>query len=125
MNKPESTEAYLAGLEPLQRAALEKLRAVILAAAPNVTAVISYAMPGFKDATGRGLVCYAAFKDHYSLFPLGTSVFELLGDELSPYRAGKGTLQFRYDQRLPVTLVKKLVKERLRENERLSAKKKR
>ncbi len=125
MSKPESTDAYLAALAPTQRAALEKLRAVILAAAPDVTAVISYAMPAFKDATGRGLVCYAAFNDHYSLFPLGTSVFEILGEALEPYRAGKGTLQFRYHERLPVTLVKKLIKERLRENERLSAKKKR
>ncbi len=122
MYKPTSTEDYLATLEPGPRAAIDKLRAVILAAAPEATPVISYGMPGFKDHTGRAVVCYCAFKDHYSLFPMGTSVFEVLGELLEPYRAGKGTIQFQYDERLPITLVKRLVKERLRENQRLHTK---
>ncbi len=57
---------------PFQRngaSLLEKLRKTIKAAAPEATETIAYQMPVFKDH-GRFLVSYAAFKDHYSLFPL-------------------------------------------------------
>jgi len=65
---PASVEDYLAALPEEQRAALEKLRKTIRAAAPEATETISYQMPTFKDH-GRVLVYYAAFKDHCSLFP--------------------------------------------------------
>ena len=68
MAGPTDVEDYLAGLPDDQGAALEKLRKTIRAAAPEATETISYQMPTFK-LSGRVLVHYAAFKDHYSLFP--------------------------------------------------------
>jgi len=68
MVAPSSVEDYLAAL-PKGRVPLEKLRKTIKAAAPEATETIAYQMPVFKDH-GRFLVSYAAFKDHYSLFPL-------------------------------------------------------
>jgi uncharacterized protein YdhG (YjbR/CyaY superfamily) len=115
MSPPASVEAYMAGLPQEYRAALEKLRATIKAAAPEATEAISYQMPAFKDH-GRLLVSYAAFKDHYSLFPMSTKVIEALGEELKPYASGKGTIRFELDRPLPVRLVKKVVKVRLDEN---------
>jgi uncharacterized protein YdhG (YjbR/CyaY superfamily) len=67
MAAPTSVEEYLAALPEEPRAALEKLRKAIKAAAPEATETISYQMPAFK-AHGRFVVWYAAFKDHYSLF---------------------------------------------------------
>jgi uncharacterized protein YdhG (YjbR/CyaY superfamily) len=61
-------------------------------------------------------VSYAAFKDHYSLFPMSGKVIESLGQELEPYASGKGTIRFGFDKPLPVRLVKKVVKVRLEEN---------
>lgn len=115
MAAPTSVEDYLAALPEGSRAALEKLRKTIKAAAPEATEAISYQMPGFKDH-GRSLVTYAAFKDHYSLFPMSMKVIEAHRDELEPYLSGKGTIRFQPDQPLPVALVKKLVKARLEEN---------
>jgi uncharacterized protein YdhG (YjbR/CyaY superfamily) len=116
MRTPDSVEDYLTHLPDEQRAALETLREAIRAAAPEATEGISYSMPAFKQ-DGRGLVCYAAFKGHYSLFPMSSQVFEELEDEIGARRTGKGTIQFDYDERLPIALVKKIVKVRMAEVE--------
>ena len=115
MAAPTSLEDYLAALPAASRAALEKLRNTIKAAAPGATEAISYKMPAFKDH-GRSLVCYAAFKDHYSLFPMSKAVIEAHKEELKPYFTGKGTIRFHVDEPLPVALVKKIVKARIEEN---------
>jgi uncharacterized protein YdhG (YjbR/CyaY superfamily) len=115
MAAPTSVEDYLAALPEESRAALEKLRTTIKTAAPEATETISYQMPAFKDH-GRILVYYAAFKDHYSLYPASNAVMEVLGEELKPYFSGKGTIRFDADKPLPVALVKKIVKARLEEN---------
>ena len=115
MVAPTSVEDYLASLPAGSRAALEKLRKTIKAAAPEATEGISYQMPAFKDH-GRVLVYYAAFKDHYSLFPASTAVMEALEDELKPYISGKGTIRFEADKPLPAALVRKIVRARLKEN---------
>ena len=115
MAAPTGVEDYLASLPEDARAALEKLRKTIKAAAPEATEAISYQMPAFKDH-GRLLVAYAAFKDHCSLFPASKAVIEALGDELKPYFTGKGTIRFHADKPLPAVLVKKLVNARLEEN---------
>jgi uncharacterized protein YdhG (YjbR/CyaY superfamily) len=116
VERPASVEAYLASLSPEQRTALDALRAVIQAAAPDATEGISYSMAAFKWE-GKGLVCYAAFKDHYSLFPMSKQVVADHLDELGARATGKGTIRFSYDERLPVALVKKIVKTRLAEVE--------
>jgi uncharacterized protein YdhG (YjbR/CyaY superfamily) len=115
MAGPTSVEDYLAALPEEQRAALEKLRKTIRAAAPEATETISYQMPAFKDQ-GRFLVSYAAFKNHCSLFPASNAVMEALGEELKPYFSGKGTLRFTADKPIPAALVKKIVKARIEEN---------
>ena len=115
MAAPTSVEAYLAALPEAPRAALEKLRKTIRAAATEATETISYQMPAFK-LHGRFLVSYAAFKDHCSLFPASTRVLEAHGEELKPYFSGKGTLRFTADKPIPAALVKKIVKTRIEEN---------
>ncbi len=116
MRKPTSVEEYLSWQSDEQRAALEGLRAAIRAAAPGATEGISYSMAAFKVG-GRGLVCYAAFKDHYSLFPMSKQAVADHADALGEHVTGKGTIRFSYDERLPVGLVKKVVKTRLAEVE--------
>jgi uncharacterized protein YdhG (YjbR/CyaY superfamily) len=114
MDAPSSVEAYLAALSEEPRAVLETLRRTIKAAAPEATETIAYGMPAFRDG-GRFLVSYAAYKNHYSLFPASGAVREALGDELKPYFSGKGTIRFRLDKPIPVALVTKIVRVRLDE----------
>ena len=116
MRKPKSVKEYLSWQDAEQRAALDKLRVAIQAAAPDATEGISYSMAAFKWE-GKGLVCYAAFKDHYSLFPMSKQVVADHLNALGARATGKGTIRFSYDERLPVALVKKIVKARLAEVE--------
>ena len=115
MAGPASVEDYLSALPDDQRAALERLRKQIRAAAPGAVEQISYKMPAFK-LDGRFLVSFAAFRDHCSLFPASFQVMEEMGEELRPFFSGKGTLRFTVDEPIPAALVKKIVKARIAEN---------
>jgi uncharacterized protein YdhG (YjbR/CyaY superfamily) len=119
MAGPRSVEDYLSQVPEEARAALEKLRNTIKAAAPNTTETISYQMPTFKYQ-GRALVGFAAFKNHCSLFPYSTGVMDTLRDELQSYdTSGNGaTIRFTVDKPLPAGLVKKVVKALIEEIER-------
>jgi len=107
-------DSYIASQPQNARVALEKLRQTIRAAAPKAEEVISYKMPAFRYR-GR-LVYFAAFKDHYSLFPASSSLLSKMKNELKSYSTSVGTLQFPYGKPLPVALVKKIVKARVKEN---------
>jgi uncharacterized protein YdhG (YjbR/CyaY superfamily) len=116
MPGPSTVEEYLSSLTPERRAVVEQLRNTINAAAPEATESIAYQMPALRSHGGQFLVSYAAFKKHYSLFPASEAVVNALGDELTPYLAGKGTIQFPADKPLPVAIVEKIVKVRVAEN---------
>ena len=105
---------HLAALPPDQRAALEHVRATIRAAAPAATEAISYGMPAFKQ-DGRGLVGYAAFKAHCSLFPMSSAVIADLAGELEGYATSKGTIRFTPGKPLPDALITRIVRARLAE----------
>ncbi len=110
-----SVEAYLAALPDDRRAALSEIRRAVNTAAPEATETIAYQMPALRSHGGQFLVSYAAFKNHYSLFPASDAVVEALGDEVAPYVAGKGTLRFPADQPIPVDTITKIVQIRLGE----------
>ena len=114
MKKAYSVAAYLRAVPPAPRAALQRLRETIKAAAPDATEVISYGIPSFKH---HGyLVGFAAFKHHCSFFP-GTAL-NAFKKELASYETSKGTIRFTADKPLPAALVRKLVKARVAQNER-------
>lgn len=117
---PESgadVDAYLARVPEPARTTLQKVRASIRAAAPaEATEGLSYGMPAFRYKKG-GLVAYAAFKNHCSLFPMSLAVFADMKDELAAFQTSKGTLQFPLDKPLPAPLVRKIVKARVAEKD--------
>ena len=108
-------DAYLAHLPEESRSALEKLRRTIKSTVPDAVEVISYQIPTFKYQ-GRMLVSYAGFKEHCSFFP-GAGPIETHKDELSAYQTSKGTIRFAPGKALPATLIKKLLKTRIRLNQ--------
>jgi uncharacterized protein YdhG (YjbR/CyaY superfamily) len=113
---PKSIDDYLAALPEDARAALENLRKTIKAAAPKATEVISYQIPAFKH---HGLlVSFAAFKNHCSFYPMSPDVMRAHAADLKGYDISKGTIHFPADRPLPATLVRKLVKARIVENEK-------
>ena len=116
MDKPKSVEAYFDGLSPEASTSLGKLRDAIARAAPGAEPGIAWNMPGFK-LRGKAFVGYAAFKDHYSFFPMSTAAIDAHRRELGEHVTGKGTISFGYGERLPVRVVQKVVKTRLAEVE--------
>src|SRR5690349_21185073 len=92
----QTMEEYLARLPEPARRSLEKVRAVIRSAVPRDSVeVISYRIPAFKHK--RVLVWYAAFSEHWSLFPTA-AVIEQFKNELESYITRKGTIQFPLDK---------------------------
>jgi uncharacterized protein YdhG (YjbR/CyaY superfamily) len=110
-----SVEEYLATLPDDRRAVVEELRRTINAVAPDETETIAYEMPALRGRDGRFLLSYAAYKNHYSLFPASDVVVEALGDDIAPYLAGKGTIRFPASRPIPTALVERIVKARLAE----------
>lgn len=108
---PQTISAYLARLDRDKRAALQKLRKDIRAAAPRAKECISYQMPGFR-LDGRMLVWFGAAARHCSFFPGGV-VGEFKKD-LAKYETSKGTIRFDPAHPLPATLVRKIVKARIK-----------
>lgn len=108
--KPKTVAAYLARLSPDKRAALERLRRAILAAAPGAEDCISYQVPALRYR-GKVLVWYAAAKHHCSFFPGG--MVAAFRRELRGFETAKGTIRFQPDHPLPGPLVRKIVKARI------------
>ncbi len=107
-------DEYLAGQPPKTRAALQKLRKIILSVAPDAEEVISYAMPAFKY---HGmLVGFAGWKEHAGFYPWNSRTVAEFKDELKGYETSKGAIQFSLEKPIPITLVKKIVKARMKEN---------
>jgi len=96
------------------QAILQKVRQTIRKAAPQAEEAISYQMPTFK-LNGRNLVHFAGYKNHVGFYPVpsGIDAFE---KELSPYKQGKGSVQFPLDRPVPYDLVRKIVLFRMKEN---------
>jgi uncharacterized protein YdhG (YjbR/CyaY superfamily) len=108
-------DEYLAGVPYDKRAALERLREQIHAAAPDAIEAISYGMPAFKLGR-RYFVGFSATKEHCSFYA-GKAPTVALADELTGYRLWKGTINFQVDRPIPADLVTKLVRARLAEYE--------
>jgi uncharacterized protein YdhG (YjbR/CyaY superfamily) len=111
----KTVDEYLANLPEPARSTLTHIRAVIRSVVPKeATEVISYRIPMFKY--NGMLVGYAAFAKHCSLFPTGSGVIEKFAKELKGYKTSKGTIQFPSDKPMPEALLKKIVKQRVKEN---------
>ena len=114
---PTTIDEYLAALSDDKRAALEKLRKTIRAAAPKAEECISYQLPAFR-LEGRMLVAFGATANHCAFYPMSSSTVEAHKDDLKDYDTSKGTIRFQADKPLPAALVRKLVKARIAENGR-------
>ena len=105
-------DAYIAALPDAQRAVMQQLRETVTGAAPAAAETIAYKMPALR-LNGAFFMSYDAYKRHYSLFPATDRMEHVLGDEIAPYLAGKGTLRFAADQPLPLELIRRIVAVRL------------
>jgi uncharacterized protein YdhG (YjbR/CyaY superfamily) len=107
-------DAYIAAAAVPAQPMLRQLRRTIRAAAPKAEERISYGMPSY-DFHGR-LVYFAAFKNHVGLYAVGGEQ-DTYAKELSGYLSGKSTARFPIGGHLPIALIRRVVKARVKENE--------
>ncbi len=112
--KAKNIDEYIAAQSEDAIEGLEKLRQVIRATAPEAVEMISYQMPAFHY---HGmLVGFAAWKNHYGFYPWNSSTVHEFKEELKGYETSKGAIQFQKNKPLPVALIKKIVKARMKDN---------
>lgn len=110
----QTIDAYIKAFpEDIQRI-LEKMRQTIRKTAPEAEEAIAYQMPTFK-LNGKNLVHFAAFKNHIGFYPTPSGI-EAFSEQLSPYKGAKGSVKFPLGRPIPLDLVQKIVKLRVKEN---------
>ncbi|MEI6049914.1 MAG: DUF1801 domain-containing protein [Bacteroidota bacterium] len=106
-------DEYIEGFPDNIQKYLKEIRATIKKAAPGAQETISYAMPTFT--LNGNLVHFAACKNHIGFYPTPSGI-ETFRKELSIYKGAKGSVQFPFNNRLPLDLITKIVKFRVKEN---------
>jgi len=111
---PGNVGEYIAAQPKDVQAILNKLRSTIKSVAPDAEEIISYQMPAYKQ--NGMLVFFAGYKKHIGFYPTASGI-ENFKNEIARYKWSKGAIQFPLNKPLPVTLIKKIVKFKLKENE--------
>lgn len=104
---------YISGFPAGTQLMLEQMRETTQTAAPDADEVISYAMPAYK--LNGMLVYFAGYAKHIGFYPGAAGIAEFK-KELSPYKWAKGSVQFPLDRPLPLKLITRIVKFRVKEN---------
>lgn len=112
MNHAADVDSYIAKLPAEQRDALERLRAQIRRLVPDSEESITYGMPTVK-VNGKGLLLYAAWKRHLSLYGLSDAFVAAHAGDLAGYGGTKGSVHFTPENPFPEPLVEKMVRSRL------------
>ena len=114
MLKPKNVGTYIAAAPKEVQGKLKELRAVIRKTAPTAVERISYGMP-YYDHKGR-LAYFSLWKAHIGLY-IPTPVIEEHKSRLAAYETTNATVRFPLDKKLPVALIRKLIKARIKKNE--------
>lgn len=121
MYPAKTVDEYISRYPSDVQVKLRSIRSTIKKAAPNAEEGISYAIPGYKYY--GVLIYFAAFEKHISIYP-APRLNDLFKKELQSYKGGKGTIQFPLSKPIPLNLVTRIVKFRIKQNETIKGNKK-
>jgi len=113
ISKVNDIDKYIAGFPEETQYLLDKIRATIIKAAPEAEEVISYQMPAYK--LHGMLVFFAGYKNHIGFYP-GAGGIEAFKKEISVYKNAKGSVQCPLNKKLPLQLITRIVKFRVKQN---------
>ena len=122
IGSPKNIDEYIAGFPRDLQQVLKQIRTTIKKVAPDAEEAIKYQVPTF--VLNENLVHFAAFKNHIGFYPTPSSI-EAFKDELFQYESAKGSVQFPIDEPMPLSLIGKIVKFRVKEARARSTAKKR
>jgi uncharacterized protein YdhG (YjbR/CyaY superfamily) len=110
---PANIDEYISQFSPMVQGILKEIRISIRAEAPDAEEIISYRMPAFRF---HGILVYfAAFKHHIGLYP-PVSGDNAIEKAIIPFAGEKGNLRFPLDQPIPVNLIRRIVRLRVKQN---------
>ena len=112
--EPKDVDAYIAAAPKAARPLLNQLREVIKTAAPQAKEKISYGMPSYEHH-GR-LAYFAGYEGHVGLYGVAHVAIEQ-DAEVNKYLENQSTLRFSVGHELPVALIRRLIKDRVKQNE--------
>src|SRR5262245_2977239 len=110
--KPATIAEYIAAAPAAGQPHLRQLHALLKAAAPKAQEAIKWNMPFFIEP--RFLFSFSAHKNRLDFAP-SAELLARFADQFGEYKSTKHMFQVRYDQPLPEALIRKMVKERLKE----------
>jgi uncharacterized protein YdhG (YjbR/CyaY superfamily) len=111
--KPKTIEEYIDAASPAAVEKLVQLHECIRDAAPGAVENLKWSMPAYSYQ--KILVTWAVFKNHIGLYPMPDAMkhFE---KSLVRYTTGKGSIQFPLDQPLPLALIRRIIKYRVKQS---------
>jgi uncharacterized protein YdhG (YjbR/CyaY superfamily) len=121
----KSVDEYIRAQPKGAQPVLRRVRSIIRKAVPGAVEVISYQLPAYRLAEGPRVLYFAAWKQHYSLYPASDELVAAFRGALTPYRVSKGTLRFPLSEPVPLKLIERVAKFQAREARRRAKAKRR
>lgn len=110
--KPKTVNEYIGQAPQDVKEKLQEMRECLKKSAPKATEDLKWSIPAFSY--DRILFAYAGFKKHIGFYPTPSAILAFK-KELKEYKTAKGSIQFPLDKPLPLTLIKKIAKFRIKE----------
>ena len=113
--KPISIEEYIDAAPTEVQEKLRQLHESILKAAPGAVQGLKWGMPAYSYK--KILVTFAVLKHHIGFYPMPSAVKAFAAD-LKNYKTAAGSVQFPLEKKLPLTLIRKIVRFRVMESKK-------
>ncbi|HNP23320.1 MAG TPA: DUF1801 domain-containing protein [Panacibacter sp.] len=117
--KPKTIEEYIDLAPEATKERLWQMHECILSAAPGAEQGLKWGMPAYSYS--RILVTFAVFKNHIGFYPTPSAILKFAKD-LAKYHKAESSVQFPHDKPLPLTLIKKITRFRVKESQQNDAK---
>jgi uncharacterized protein YdhG (YjbR/CyaY superfamily) len=111
---PKNVPGYIAGFPRGVQSVLRRVRGIIRKAVPEAEEMISYQIPAYK-LHGRPILYFAAWKEHYSVYPSNARLVAAFKDKLARYELARGTIRFPLSEPVPVKLIEGIARFRAKE----------
>ena len=111
--KPTTIKEYIEAAPAEIQSRLLQLHECITKAAPGAEEGLKWSMPAYSYK--RILVTFAVFKHHIGFYPTPSAINEF-SKELTKYKNAESSVQFPLDEKLPLSLIEKMVKFRVKES---------
>ncbi|MFI5129662.1 MAG: iron chaperone [Chitinophagales bacterium] len=111
--KPTTIKNYIEAAPKAAQEKLWQLHEIIREAAPGAEEGLKWSMPAYSYQ--KILVTFAVFKHHIGFYPMPSAIKAFSGD-LTKYKTAAGSVQFPLDQKLPVSLIRRIIKFRVKES---------